>query len=103
MTSETRVVECLKPKPEVAPLDAAQVYTTYGRLKQFLITEVERLMPGRISFHAKHRLEVDLLKLTLTSSMWVAFLCCMVGFLDVTEHTLCALQHPNCHPVCMAS
>jgi hypothetical protein len=58
VTSETRVVEAIAPRPEAVPLPGAQLYTTYSRLKRFVIEELERLVHGRVTYHSEHRLVV---------------------------------------------
>ena len=58
MTSEKRILECAHPRPEAAPLQAAELYTTYSRLTRFLVTELERLVPGRVTIFDEHRLVV---------------------------------------------
>jgi hypothetical protein len=40
------------------PLPAGELYTTYSCLKAFLMSEIERMVPGRIAFHGKHELLV---------------------------------------------
>lgn len=89
MTSETRVLECLTPRPETAPQRDAQLYTTYGQLKHFLIAEVRRLAPGRVTLHSECKLLVrtTLLAHALQLAPW----CCHDGSL-IAEARLAAVM-----------
>lgn len=55
-TTEFRATDCRMPRVQVAQLPGGQVYTTYGHLQKFLVSEIERLVPGLVKFHSGHEL-----------------------------------------------
>jgi hypothetical protein len=58
VTQEKRILDSQEGQPQLALLAAGALYTTYAQLRQFLMSEVERLAPGRVTFHGRHRLMV---------------------------------------------
>ena len=57
-SSENRVLDCLTSQPEVAPLAAAELFTTYGLLKSLVKEELDRIGKDRVVYHDNHTLLV---------------------------------------------
>lgn len=57
-TGEVRGIDSIYGSPQAALLPRLQYFTTYGRLKQFLRSEIDRIAPGRVTFYGQHVLLV---------------------------------------------
>lgn len=53
-----RVMDCEEVEPAVLQQAQGEVYSTYERLRAFLMDEAERLAPGRITYHGLHSVMV---------------------------------------------
>eukprot|EP00892_Ulva_mutabilis_P007463 jgi/Ulvmu1/5089/UM021_0106.1 len=55
-TGEVRGLDSVYGSPQAGLLPRLQYFTTYGHLKRFLRSEIDRIAPGRVSFHSQHTL-----------------------------------------------
>lgn len=51
MSSEARLLDCQTAQPEVLPLPAAKLFTTYSQLKSFVKEKLDRESLGRVTYH----------------------------------------------------